>query len=121
MRVSGFPEEQMKDDGKEQRCGYVAGCTVWDRERSDEMRSQLGMRKLDKQMYERKTNWLQFRQRMPSERAPKQLLCYQPVGKPRRWLHVCGRNGLESSILSDDNDDDDDVTFPMFSLSPKKK
>jgi hypothetical protein len=33
---------------------HVAGYTLWDKERSDKVRSQLGMRKLDKQIHERK-------------------------------------------------------------------
>jgi hypothetical protein len=32
----------------------TAGYTVWDNERSDRVRSQLGMRKLDKQIHEKK-------------------------------------------------------------------
>jgi hypothetical protein len=44
--------------------------TVWDRE----IRSELEIRKLGKQIQERKKNWLQHLQRMPSERAFKQLV-----------------------------------------------
>lgn len=33
---------------------YVAGYTLWNKERSDKVRSQLGMRKLDKRIRERK-------------------------------------------------------------------
>jgi hypothetical protein len=44
-------EEQMKDDWKTQRCGSN-DYTTWDNERSDEIRSQLGIRKLDKQIHE---------------------------------------------------------------------
>jgi hypothetical protein len=36
---------------------HVAGYTVWEKERSDEIRSQQGMRKLEKQIHERKQNW----------------------------------------------------------------
>jgi hypothetical protein len=73
---------------------YVASYTVWDKERSNGIRSQVGMRKLDKQIRERKKNWLQHLQKMPSEIAPCQLLYYQPIGRRdprrlrRRWLGV---------------------------------
>jgi hypothetical protein len=36
---------------------HVSGYTAWDKERNDGIRSQLGMRKLDKQIYDRKKNW----------------------------------------------------------------
>jgi hypothetical protein len=71
-----------------------AGYTVEDKEWSDEIRPQLGMRKLGKQTHERKETWLEYLQRMPSERAPKPLLYYQPIGRRdpgkqgRRWLDV---------------------------------
>jgi hypothetical protein len=61
------------------RC--VAGYTLWDKGSSDGLRSQLGMKKLDKQIRERKTNWLELLQRMPSERAPKVRLYCQPIGR----------------------------------------
>jgi hypothetical protein len=50
---------------------YVAGYTLWDKRRSDEMRSQLRMRKLDKQIHGRKKHGLEHLQRMQSERTPK--------------------------------------------------
>lgn len=56
---------------------HVAGYTVWDKEKGDETGSQLEMRKSDKQIDERKKNWLQNLQRMPSERVPKQL--FKPI------------------------------------------
>lgn len=51
---------------------------------------------------------------MPSERAPKQILHYQPtkrhdLRRPRgRWLDVWGHNGPISSTLAYDDDDDND-------------
>jgi hypothetical protein len=70
---------------------YVAGYTLWDKERRDEIRSQLGMKKTDKQIQERKKNWQEHLQSMPSERALKQILHYQSIGRhdpgrPRRRL-----------------------------------
>jgi hypothetical protein len=50
---------------------YVAGCTLWDKEKSNEIRSQLGMRKLDKQIHERNKNRLEHLQRMSSGNTPK--------------------------------------------------
>jgi hypothetical protein len=82
-----------EDNWKQQRCDfycmYQVIYTLWDKERIDEIRSQLGMRKLDTQIHERKKNWLEHQQRMPSERASKQFIYYQPTGrrdpgKPRR-------------------------------------
>lgn len=52
---------------------YVAGYTLWDKERSEEIRSQLGARELNKQICERKKNKLEPLQSMPSERAHKQI------------------------------------------------
>jgi hypothetical protein len=60
------------------------------------------MRKLDKQIHERKKNWLEHLQRKPSEGAPKKLLHYQPIGrrdpntkkKMVRWLDISGWSGL---------------------------
>jgi hypothetical protein len=46
----------MKDDWEQWRLRflrYVAGHTVWDKE-SDKVRSQLGMKKSDKQIHEKK-------------------------------------------------------------------
>jgi hypothetical protein len=46
-------EEQMK--AVEMRFPrYVAGCTLWDKEIGDEIKSQIRMRKLDKQIHEKK-------------------------------------------------------------------
>jgi hypothetical protein len=59
---------------------YVAGYTLWDKKRIDEIRKQLGMRKLDKQIHERKKSWLQHLQRMPLGTACKQLLYCYPIG-----------------------------------------
>jgi hypothetical protein len=47
----------------------------------DGMRPELGMRQLDKQTHERKTDWLQLLQGKTSGRDPKQLRYYQPVGR----------------------------------------
>jgi hypothetical protein len=56
----GLSEEQMKNDWKQQRCGLYAvqlvAYTVWDRGRRDEIRAQLSMRKMGKQIHERKKN-----------------------------------------------------------------
>jgi hypothetical protein len=62
----------------------------------------------DRQIHDRKKNWLEHLQRMPSDRAPKQLLYYQPIGRhdtgrlTRRWLDVWGRNGITSETLAAD-------------------
>jgi hypothetical protein len=44
---------------------HVAGYALWGKKRSDEMRSQPGMRKLDKQIHERKKNWLEHQHWIP--------------------------------------------------------
>jgi hypothetical protein len=53
---------------------YVAGYTERDNERSDDIKSHLRMRNLEKQMQEWKQFWLDHLQRMSSEKTPKQLL-----------------------------------------------
>jgi hypothetical protein len=87
-------EEQMKYDWKQWRCGLYGMQQVnilRDKKRSDEIGSQLGMWTLDRHKHERKKSWLEHLQRIPSERAPKQLLYYQlkgrrDAGRPRRRL-----------------------------------
>jgi hypothetical protein len=89
------------------RC--LVGYNHWDKERRVEIRSQLRMRKLDKQVHERNKNWLEHLQRMPSERSSKQLSYYRLIGrcdpgkrrKMVRWLDVGGRNMLTSSTIAD--------------------
>jgi hypothetical protein len=39
---------------------YVADYTPWDKERSDDMRSQVGMGESDKQIHGKKRNWLEY-------------------------------------------------------------
>jgi hypothetical protein len=39
------------------------------------------MKNLDAQIHERKKNWLEHLQSMPSEKAGKQLVYYQPTGR----------------------------------------
>jgi hypothetical protein len=91
---------------------YVAGYILWDKEESDEVMAQLGMRKLDKQLYNGIANWLEYLQKISSERAPKQLLYYQPIGRHdpgrprRRWLDVRERKEPTSSILRHDEEED---------------
>lgn len=63
---------------------HVSGYTVCDEEWSEGSMSQLGMKKLDKQiriLYDRKKNWRYHLQVVPSETAPKQLLYYQQTGR----------------------------------------
>jgi hypothetical protein len=45
----------------------VPGFVLWDKEGSDEIRQQRGMRSWDKRIHERKKNWLEHLQRAPSE------------------------------------------------------
>jgi hypothetical protein len=58
-------------------------------------------------VHERKIIWLEYLQRMPSERAAKQLPYYQPIGRRdpgrarRRWLDISGQNRLTSSALAE--------------------
>jgi hypothetical protein len=58
---------------------HAEGYSLRDKERKDKIMSQLGMGKLDKQIHERKENWLEYIQRMPSKRAHRPLLYYQQV------------------------------------------
>jgi hypothetical protein len=63
-----------------------------EKKRREKIRSQLGTRKLSKQIHERKRNWLKHLQRISSERVPKQL--NQPIGRRdpgrsrKRWNNV---------------------------------
>jgi hypothetical protein len=70
---------------------YVAGYTLWGKGRSDEIRTHLRMRKTDKQMHERKKNWLPHLQRMLSERGSKQLYIMN------RW----------EDVIQEDQEEDD--------------
>jgi hypothetical protein len=76
-----------------QLCG--AGYTAWDKGKSDEMRSQLGMRKFDKQIRERKKNRLEHLQGMPSENT-RPIRRRDPGRLGSIWFHVWRRNGLKS-------------------------
>jgi hypothetical protein len=61
---------------------YAANYAVWNKKSSNRMRSQLVMRHLSKyKIHERKNNWLDYLQRMPSEGAPEQNLYYQMAGR----------------------------------------
>jgi hypothetical protein len=60
---------------------------------------------MDKQIHEKKKNWVEHLQRMISERAPKRsVTCYHLIGRPRRWPDIWGWNGLTSLTLADDDE-----------------
>jgi hypothetical protein len=61
-------------------------CTLWGRERSEGIRSGLGMRILDNQIHERKKNRLEHLLWMPSERAFSQLILSTNRNTSPRWL-----------------------------------
>jgi hypothetical protein len=77
----GVLEEQKKDDWKQQRCRCygMQQVILRNKERSDKMWSQLGMRKLNNYTKGRETDCIHL-QRIPSERDHKNHLHYQPVG-----------------------------------------
>jgi hypothetical protein len=72
---------------------YVAGYILWDKERSDQIRSQLIMRKWNKQTHERKRNWLEHLQRMSSEGARQRL------GSEKFPLPLLGNGSVETLPL----------------------
>jgi hypothetical protein len=49
------------ESGRAALLSYVAGYALWDKGRSDEIRSQLGMRQLDKYTKGRNTGWNIYR------------------------------------------------------------
>jgi hypothetical protein len=68
------------------------------------------MRRPDKQIYERNKNWLEHLQRMPSERARKPILYYDPIRKRdlrrsrSRRPYSNRQNVLTNSSIPDDDD-----------------
>jgi hypothetical protein len=71
------------------------------------------MRKVDKQIQERKKKWLEYLQMTPSGRYPRQLTFYQSTGRRdpgaprRRWFRYPTTDLTNSLILGDDYDDKD--------------
>jgi hypothetical protein len=84
---------------------YSTGSGKWRRNKVRTRNEEIG-----KQVHEKKKDWPQPVQRMSSERAPEQILYYQPtekrdLGRPRRrWLEIWRRSGLKSATLVDGDD-----------------
>jgi hypothetical protein len=84
MAVRHGLSEEMKGVWKQwKRCSRLY-CMGQGKERRNEVTTE--NEKLDKQRHEGKKSWLEHLQRTSSERAPKQFLYYQPIGRrdPRR-------------------------------------
>jgi hypothetical protein len=90
---------------------HVSGYTLWVKETSDETRSHLGIRKLDKHIHERENNWLEYLQRTPSEGDSKQIILStakkmwsrKTKKKMAKWLDVWGWKRLISWSITDDD------------------
>lgn len=68
---------------------YVAGCTLRDHIRSEDIRAHLNIFCLNKRIEENQVQWKEHISRMPDERLVKQVLQYRPtgvrdIGRPRR-------------------------------------
>jgi hypothetical protein len=74
-----FTRKKWRKTNRSRRYAVPTVCNR-DKERSGAIRSQLGMRKLDKHT---EKNWLERLQRMSPGTAHKQLLCYQSTGRCR--------------------------------------
>jgi hypothetical protein len=76
---------------------HLLGITKLDKEKNQCIRQKTGAQNIVKEIKEYQENWLQYVQRMDTDRLPKQALQYKPkrrrnIGQPRkRWrdqLHL---------------------------------
>ena len=59
----------------------MAGYTLWDEERSSDIREQLGMFNINDKLTQYKINWREHIQRMDDNRRSKKNLNYKPEGR----------------------------------------
>ena len=88
----------------------IRGVTRMDRLRNDQIRSDLSVKPLLKEIEERKLRWYGHVKRMDEERLPKRYLEWKPqgkrpVGRPRkRWMdgirEALERKGLNQRMWS---------------------
>ena len=70
----------------------VAGFTLLDQQKSEDIRRQLNIFKLDERMKQQKQDWHNHIKRMNEHRLPNLLLNYKPIGRRNvgrpliRWL-----------------------------------
>ena len=68
----------------------MAGCTLWDKKRSSDIREQLGILNINDKLTQYKINWREHIQRMDDNRLPRKN--YKPegrtnIGRPHaRWV-----------------------------------
>ncbi|KAJ4444055.1 hypothetical protein ANN_05844 [Periplaneta americana] len=63
---------------------YVAGCTLRDHIRSEDIRAHLNIFCLNKRIEENQVQWKEHISRMPDERLVKQVLQYRPTGERKK-------------------------------------
>lgn len=84
--------EERKIEAAEMRfLRSIAGYTLLDNKRSDDIRKELGIFKLTEKIHQYRTKWREHVERMEEYRIPKLLLDYRPTGKrnigrpKKRW------------------------------------
>jgi hypothetical protein len=90
-------EEQCLEAAQMKFLRHLLGITKLDKEKNQTIREKLGVQNIVKEIKQYKQKWLQYVQRMDTNRIPKQALQYKPkgqrnTGRPRkRWkdqLHL---------------------------------
>ena len=84
-------EEQRLEAAQMEFLRHLLGITKLDREKNQCIREKMGAQNIAKEIKQYKKKWLQYVQRMDTNRLPKQALQYKPkgrrnIGRPRkRW------------------------------------
>ena len=90
-------EEQRSEAAQMKFLRHLLGITKLDKEKNQCIRQKTGAQKIVTEIKQYQKKWLQYVQRMDTNRLPKQALKYQPkgrrnIGRPRkRWrdqLHL---------------------------------
>ena len=90
-------EEQRLEAAQMKFLRHLLGITKLDKEKNQCIRQKTGAHNIVKEIKQYQGKWLQYVQRMDTNRLPKQALLYQPkgrrnIGRPRkRWrdqLHL---------------------------------
>ena len=77
----------------------MAGHTLWDIKRSNDIREQLGIFNINDKLMQYKIHWREHIQRMDDNRLPQKILNYKPEGRRNlerpltRWEDVFREEG----------------------------
>lgn len=83
-------QDEKKIEAAEMRfLRHVAGYTLWDRKRSEDIRKELKIFNLREKIQQHRNNWREHVDRMDNQRHPKLTMTYRPegrrnIGRPRR-------------------------------------